>query len=146
MEKHTSSKKEFFNKKARFDYEITDSLEAGIVLSSDEIKAIRNGRVDMTGSYAKIISGEVFWIGGNFNIAEGDRQRTRKLLLHKSEIDRLIGKSQEQGLTLLPLKMYLKRGRAKLELGIGKGLKKYDKRQKLKEKDQQREIDRRIKL
>lgn len=145
QQKHPTPKRQFYNKKARFDYEIIDSLEAGLVLTGLEIKAVRTGRLDMTGSYVKIINGEVFWLGGNFNLAEGDRQRTRKLLLHSNEIKRLAGKSQEQGLALIPLKLYLKRGKAKLELGIGRGLKKYDKRAKLKKKDQQREINRRIK-
>jgi len=136
-----SSKREFYNKKARFDYDITDSLETGIVLTGEEIKAIRANRVDMTGSYAKILNGEVFWIGANINIEGGDRQRTRKLLLHKSQIDKLMGKTSEQGFSLIPLKMYLSRGKAKLELGTGKGMKKYDKKEKLKERDIERDID-----
>lgn len=139
--KKQSSKKEFYNKKARFDYEITDSIETGIVLNGDEIKAIRASRVDMTGSYAKIINGEVFWLGANLNTLSGDRQRTKKLLLHKSQIDKLIGKTAEQGYSLIPVKMYLTRGKAKLELGIGKGMKKYEKRDKLKKRDIEREIN-----
>lgn len=139
--KKPSVKKEFYNKKARFDYEITDSIEAGIVLNGDEIKAIRANRVDMTGSYAKIIGGEVIWLGANINIVAGDRQRSRKLLLHKAQIEKLLGKTAEQGYSLIPLKMYLTRGKAKLELGIGKGMKKYEKRAKLKERDIKREIN-----
>lgn len=141
-------KREFYNKKARFDYDILDSFETGIVLTGLEIKAIRNGRVEINGSYAKIMNGEVFWIGANFNIEEGDRQRTRKLLLHKEQISKLIGKTTEQGLALIPLKLYLTRGKAKLELGIGKGMKKYGKKQKIKEKDldldAQRELKNRV--
>lgn len=140
----TQSRTEFFNKKARFDYDIQETMEAGIALTGQEIKAIRSGRVNMTGSYAKVISGEIFWIGATFNLPD-DADRTRKLLLHKEQIERLIGKSQEQGMTLIPLKLYLTRGKAKLELGIGKGLKKYDKRDKLKQRDQEREIGRKIK-
>lgn len=139
--KVSSTKREFYNKKARFDYDITDSLETGIVLTGEEIKAIRANRVDMTGSYAKILNGEIFLIGANINIEGGDRQRTRKLLLHKSQIDKLMGKTAEQGFSLIPLKMYLSRGKAKLELGLGKGMKKYEKKEKLKERDIKRDID-----
>jgi SsrA-binding protein len=134
-------KKEFYNKKARFDYNIADSLEAGIALTGEEIKAIRASRVDITGSYAKVLNNEIFWIGANINIEGGDRQRTRKLLLHKSQIDKLIGKTAEQGFSLIPLKLYLTRGKAKLELGIGKGMKKYEKREKLKKRDIERDVN-----
>lgn len=135
--------KTLVNKKAFHDYAIIDTLEAGVVLTGDEIKAIRGKRVNITGSYAKIIGGEIYWLGGNFNILDGSR--TKKLLLHKSEIKKLIGKLEEKGYALIPLKLYLKRGRAKLELGLGKGLKKEDKREILKKKDQQREAERKIK-
>jgi SsrA-binding protein len=138
--KKPSAKKEFYNKKARFDYEIVDSVEVGIVLTGDEIKTVRANRIDMTGSYAKILNGEVFWLGANFNVNTGDRQRTRKLLMHKAQIDKLIGKTAEQGYSLIPIKMYLTRGKAKLELGIGKGMKKYEKRDKLKKRDIERDI------
>jgi SsrA-binding protein len=138
-------KTEFYNKKARFDYEIIESMEAGIVLTGEEIKAIRTGRVSLVASYAKIISGEVFWLGGNFlGITVPDR--TKKLLLNKSQIKSLIGKIQEGGMTLIPLKLYLKKGKAKLELGLGRGKKKYDKRESIKRHDQEREAARRIKV
>jgi SsrA-binding protein len=137
--------KEFYNKKARFDYEILESLEAGIVLTGPEIKAIRNGRVSLASSYAKIINGELFWLGGNFNLQEGDSQRTKKLLLHREQIKRLIGKSQEQGLAIVPLKLYLTRGKAKLEIAIARGKKKYDKRETIKKRDLEREMGRRVK-
>lgn len=137
-------KTEFFNKKARFDYEISDSFEAGIALVGVEIKAIRNGRVNLTGSYAKVIGGEVYWVGGNIQLKDGESSRTKKLLLHQAEINRLIGKTQA-GFTLIPLKLYMKRGRAKIELGLGKGLKKYDKREKLKQQDQKRDTERIVK-
>lgn len=130
------------NRKAHFDYEIIDSLEAGISLVGDEIKALRAKKVTISGSYVKIIGGEVFWLGGNFDVKSGDRQRTRKLLLHAAEISRLVGKTAENGLTLVPLKLYLKRGRAKLEVGVCRGLKKFDKREILKKKDQLRDADR----
>lgn len=135
--------KTLVNKKAYHDYKIADTFEAGIVLTGDEIKAIRAKGVNILGSYAKIISGEVFWLGGNFNIPDGTR--TKKLLLHKDEIKKLIGKLEEKGYSLVPLKLYLKRGKAKLELGLGKGLKKSDKREIIKKKDQQREAERGVK-
>lgn len=134
-----------YNKKARFDYQILESLEAGIALTGEEIKAVRANRVNMAGSYAKVINGEVFWLGGNFNLAEGDNQRTKKLLLHKEQISRLVGKSQEQGLALIPLKLYLSKGKAKIELGIGRGLKKHDKREVIKKREQDREAEAKIK-
>jgi len=137
----SNKKREFFNRKARHEYNITDSLEAGIVLTGDEIKAIRAGRVDMSASYAKLIGGEVFWLGCNISVELGDRQRTRKLLLKKEQINKLIGKTAEQGLAMVPLKLYLTRGKAKLELGVGKGMKKYEKKSKLKERDIDRDIN-----
>jgi SsrA-binding protein len=138
--KKPSNKKEFFNKKARFDYIIFDTFEAGVILTGDEIKTIRAGRVDMTSSYAKIINGEVYWLGGNFNLESSDCQRTRKLLLHKEQINKLIGKTAQLGYTLIPIKLYLTRGKAKIELGIGRGKKEYEKRDAIKKREQQREI------
>jgi SsrA-binding protein len=136
---------EFYNKKARFDYEILESLEVGIVLTGEEIKAIRSGRISIVTSYAKIINGEVFWLGGNF-LGISTPDRTKKLLLNKSQIKRFIGKTQEGGMTLIPLKLYLKKGKAKLELGLGRGKKKYDKRESIKRKDQDREVARKTKF
>lgn len=136
----TKHKKEFLNRKANFDYKIEDTFEAGIALLGTEIKAIRNGRININTSYAKIISGELFWIGGNFDV-EGDKQRTKKLLVKKNEISKLIGKTSEQNFSIIPIKLYLKRGRAKLLLGLGKGMKKYEKRDKIKEHDINREIE-----
>lgn len=143
--KKPQNKKEFLNKKARFDYDISDTFEAGVVLTGDEIKTIRAGRIDMTSSYAKIINGEAYWLGGNFNSDSGERQRTRKLLLHKEQIKRLIGKTAEQGYTLIPIKLYLTRGKAKIELGIGRGKKEYEKRDTIKKREQQREIEKKLK-
>lgn len=142
----SNKKTEYFNKKARHDYEISESYEAGIVLTGKEIKTIRGGRLDITSSYVKIINGELFWLGAMINQEEGDRQRTRKLLVHKTEINRMFGKTQEKGLTLIPLKLYLKHGKAKLEVGIGRGLKKYDKREKIKKRDIERETSHNSKL
>jgi SsrA-binding protein len=137
-------KREIYNRKARFDYDITESIEAGIVLTGLEIKAIRAGRVSLAASYAKIINGEVYWLGGTFNI-DAETQRTKKLLLHKEQIDRLMGKTFEEGMALIPLKLYLKHGKAKLELGLGRGKKKYDKRSTIKRREQEREAQRGIK-
>jgi len=136
---NNSSKKEFLNRKANFDYKLEDTFEAGIVLLGSEIKAIRNGRININTSYAKIIGGELFWIGGNFDV-EGDKQRTKKLLVKKSEVNKLIGKTSEQNYSIIPIKLYLKRGRAKLLLGLGKGMKKYEKRDRIKDREQEREI------
>ncbi|PIT97635.1 SsrA-binding protein [Candidatus Berkelbacteria bacterium CG10_big_fil_rev_8_21_14_0_10_41_12] len=140
------------NKKARFDYEITDSFEAGIVLVADEIKAVRSGRVDLRGSYAKIISHdnapELFLIGSHFHteVQGHDPQRSKKLLVHKSELTKLVQVTQEKGLTLVPLTVYLKRGKAKVEIGIGRGKKKFDKRETLKARDAEQKIKQETKL
>jgi len=135
---------EFFNRKARHDYEVLESLEAGIELTGSEIKAIRSGRINITNSFAKVMNGEVWWLGGEIRTEEGDATRTRKLLLHKEQIKRLTGQSAEKGLALLPLKLYLTNGKAKIELGVAKGLKKYDKREILKKRDQEKEIIRKF--
>lgn len=136
------------NRKAYHDYFIEDNLEAGIILTGTEIKSIRNGRVNLKDSYARIENGEV-WLhqmhispyeqGNRFN---HDPLRKRKLLLNRSEIIKLIGKVQLQGLTLVPTKIYLRRGMAKIELGVGRGKKNYDKRQDMAERDAKREIER----
>jgi SsrA-binding protein len=139
------------NKKARHDYFIDQTMEAGIVLSGTEVKSIRQGKVNLKDSYATIEGGEVIINGMHIspyeqgNIFNKDPLRDRKLLLHKSEINRLIGYTQQKGMTLVPLQLYFKRGRVKLELGIGKGKKLYDKRDDIAERDAKREIDRRIK-
>jgi SsrA-binding protein len=130
---------EFFNKKARHDYKIEESMESGIVLTGHEIKGIRSARVNLTGSYVKIMGSEAFWVGGNISVLEGDPQRTRKLLLHGEQIKKLIGKTSQEGYSIIPLKLYIARGKAKLEIGLGKGMKKYDKRELLKKRDQERE-------
>lgn len=134
------------NKKARFDYAISESFEAGLVLDGHEIKAIRAGKMNLAGSFCRIFSHggkpELWLVGAHISILEGDQTRSRKLLLHRTEIDRLLGKTQEKGLTVVPLKLYFKRGFAKIEVGIAKGKKQYDKRQKIKEKDIIREKQR----
>lgn len=140
------------NDKARFDYEILETLTAGLVLSGPEVKSIRTGKCSIKGSYVKIFDGEAYLVGamvapyqvGNVP-ANYDEQRTRKLLLKKSELKYLIGKADERGLTLVPLKIYDAHGLLKLEVGIGKGKKKYDKRESIKKRDTKRLIARELK-
>ncbi|BBW98651.1 MULTISPECIES: SsrA-binding protein SmpB [Geobacillus] len=136
------------NKKAYHDYFIEETYEAGLVLQGTEIKSIRNGRVNLKDSFAKVEKGEVFL--HNMHISpyeQGNRYnhdplRTRKLLLNRREINKLIGYTKEQGYTLVPLKLYIKNGFAKVELGVAKGKKKFDKREDMKRKEAQREIER----
>ena len=136
------------NKKAYHDFFIEQTFEAGIVLKGTEIKAIRAARVNLKDAFAKIENGEVYLHnmhvspyeqGNQFN---HDPLRTRKLLLHKKEISKLIGVTKETGYTIVPLKMYLKNGFAKVLIGLGKGKKQYDKREDLKKKEAKRDIER----
>ncbi|WAW14420.1 SsrA-binding protein SmpB [Peptostreptococcus equinus] len=138
------------NKKARHDYFIDEVYECGIELKGTEVKSIRQGRVNLKEGYASVDNSEVFlkqvhispYEQGNiFNV---DPLRTRKLLLHKYEIRKLIGATTIKGYSLIPMRMYLKNGRVKLELGLGRGKKLYDKRQDLAKKDAQRRIEREI--
>ena len=139
------------NRKARHDYEIVDTFEAGIVLLGTEVKSLRAGKVNLKDSYARIRDGEVWLIGvhispythGSCN--NHDPERDRKLLLHKYEIRRLIGKVEEAGMTLIPLRMYFRNGRAKVELALARGKRKYDKRQDIARREAQREIRRQLK-
>lgn len=139
------------NKKARHEYFVEDTYEAGLVLTGTEIKSIRAHTVQIVDAYVQIKNGEA-WIY-NMHIAEfkgGNRfnhtpDRTRKLLLHKKEIAKLVGAQQQAGYSLIPLKIYLRGGYAKLLLGVCKGKKNYDKRQDLKEKDAQREVAKALK-
>lgn|SRR5699024_6836092 len=139
------------NKKASHDYFIEETYEAGIVLKGTEIKSIRAGRINIKDAHARVDRGEVQLI--NLHIApyeQGNRfnhdpTRTRKLLLHRKEIDKLTGLIQQKGYTLVPLKIYIKNGVAKILLGLGKGKKKYDKREDLKRKQMKRDADRAIK-
>jgi SsrA-binding protein len=138
------------NKRARFDYEISETLEAGLVLRGTEVKSLRDGRVSLQDAYADVQNGEVFLLHAHINPYDhGNRfnhepERPRKLLLHKREIKRLIGKTQEKGLTLIPTRMYFMQGKAKIELGLAKGKKQYDKRQELKRRSAQRDIERAV--
>ena len=136
------------NPKARHDYEILETLEAGMVLTGSEVKSLRGGSASMRESFAIIRDGEPLLIGMHIGpyaqagYAGHEPTRTRKLLLHKGEIQRLVGKTKERGLTLVPLKVYFSHGLAKIELGLAKGKKTYDRRESLKEKDAQMQIDR----
>jgi SsrA-binding protein len=137
------------NPKASFDYEILETIEAGLVLEGHEVKSIKTGKVSIKGSYVKIVNGEPFLIGANISPYQPantpkdyDPQRSRKILLSKKEISVLTGTSQAHGLTLIPLKIYDKRGRLKLLVGIARGKKKYDKRETIKRKDIQRAKER----
>jgi SsrA-binding protein len=136
------------NKTARLNYFIDDTYEAGIALMGTEVKALREGKANLKDSYALVRDGEVFvhemhispYTFGNRE--NHDPLRVRKLLLHKGEIKRLYGRSREKGLALIPLKLYFKSGKVKLEIGVGRGKKLYDKRESLRDKDDRREIER----
>ena len=138
------------NPVARHNYTIEDTLEAGIVLFGTEIKSIRTGKVNLKDSYAVIKNGEVFILGMHIspyekgNIFNKDPMRSRKLLLNKSEINKLIGKTKQKGYSLIPISLYFKGNFIKLELGIGKGKKLYDKRQDLAKKDAEMYMKRHI--
>jgi SsrA-binding protein len=139
------------NKKARFEYFIEDTFEAGLVLVGTEVKSLREGRASLKDSYGQIKNGEIFLVGAHITpYSHGthtnhEPERERKLLLHKREIKRLYGKSRERGYTLVPLSLYFKKGRAKLEMGLGKGKAKYDKREAIKRKDEKRDMERAMK-
>jgi SsrA-binding protein len=136
------------NKKARHDYHIEETFETGLVLTGTEIKSIRTGKANLKESFARIQNGEVFLHNMHVSPYEQGNQfnheplRTRKLLMNRKEINKLIGITKEKGYSLVPLSMYLKRGFAKLELALARGKKNYDKRETLKKKDAQREIER----
>jgi SsrA-binding protein len=136
------------NKRASHDYHILETWEAGLVLTGSEVKSLRNGRANIGDAYAILQHGEVYLI--NLHISPYEQAsyfnheptRTRKLLLHKKEIKRMIGSVERQGLTLIPLELYFKRGKAKVALGLGKGKKLHDKRADLRKKDDEREMAR----
>jgi len=146
MAERTSGEKSVAtNKKAYHDYFILDKYEAGIVLLGTEVKAIREGRLNLKDSYALVQRGEMFLLNCHISpYSHGNREnhdptRTRKLLLHEKEIRKLIGKTQEKGLTLVPLRVYLKRGKVKVELGVARGKKMFDKRETERRKEADRE-------
>ncbi|MFQ6092000.1 MAG: SsrA-binding protein SmpB [bacterium] len=136
------------NRKARRDYHILQTSEAGIVLTGTEVKSLRLGRANLKDSYARVENGQVYLYGMHISPYEQgnrynpDPKRKRKLLLHRFEIRRLMGKVQEKGLTLVPLKLYFNRGNAKVELALVRGKKEYDKRRAIAERDAQREMER----
>lgn len=139
------------NKKARFEYYIEESLEAGIVLLGSEVKSLREGHASLTESYATLKGGELFLINSNISpyshasaAMNHEQKRKRKLLLHKQQINKLTGKLQEKGYTLIPLKLYFKEELVKVELGLCKGKKLFDKRESIKKRENKRDLDRAI--
>lgn len=137
---------EINNRKAKFDYEILETIEAGIALTGTEVKSIRNGSANLKDSYAIIRRNEVYLLGMHIspykqgNIFNHEEMRTRKLLLHKKEILKLNNRMTMEGITLVPIKLYFHRNRAKILLGVAKGKKLYDKRESIKKRDIEREI------
>ncbi|MCD8068839.1 MAG: SsrA-binding protein SmpB [Lachnospiraceae bacterium] len=140
------------NKKAYFDYFIDEKYEAGIVLAGTEVKSLRMGKCSIKEAFLRVENGEVLIYGMHIspyekgNIFNKDPLRVRKLLLHKSEINRLAGKVAEKGCTLVPLQVYFKDGKAKMEIGLARGKKLYDKRESIARKDQRRETQRMFKV
>ncbi len=152
MEKPRDEEKDItVNRKAWHEYTILQTYEAGIVLQGTEVKSLRSGKANLVDSYANVKDGEVWLIGAHISIYEQgninnhEPTRTRKLLLNKSEIRKLIGKVKEKGLTLIPLRLFFKNGKVKVELALAKGKKVYDKREAIAKKDLRRDQERRIK-
>lgn len=139
------------NKKARFDYHVVETFEAGIVLTGAEIKSIRTNGISLTESYIRPYRGELFLLNAHITLyshsglKEYDPIRKRKLLMHRDEIDRLVGKVEQKGLTLVPLSLYLKKGKAKVELALAKGKAAPDKRQSMKDRQSKRDLERVVK-
>ncbi len=140
------------NRKVFHDYEIIESYEAGLVLEGHEVKSVKSGRITIAGAYVKILGNEAFLIGAGISPYQPkntpkdyDPERTRKLLLNKREIQALIGKSKEKGLTIVPIKVYDKKGKIKLGIGLAKAKKKRDKRETIRKKEEKRKIERALK-
>ncbi len=139
------------NKKAYFEYDITDKFEAGIVLNGQEVKSIKSGNINLKGSYVVPKNDEIYLIGCHIppyqpkNVEDYSPERPRKLLLNKKEINRLIGSSKEKGLTLIPLKVYTRKGFIKIEVGVARGKKRADKRESIKKRDIDRDLQRSLK-
>ena len=138
------------NRRAWHDYHILESVESGLVLTGTEVKSIREGKANLREGYARVVNGEA-WLHNvhvatyaNGNIFNHEPTRSRKLLLHSGQIGRLAGRSREAGLTIVPLKMYEKNGRVKLELGLARGKRQFDKREALAERESKREVARAI--
>jgi len=138
------------NRRARFEYHILESMEAGIVLTGTEIKSVREGGVSISEAYARLRDGELWLLGMHIppykqgSFSNVDPNRPRKLLLHREQIERLGGRAAEKGLTIVPMRMYFTRGRAKVEIGLSRGKKIWDKREATAKRDVQREIARHI--
>lgn len=138
------------NRKARHNYTISDTFEAGLVLTGTEIKSIRAGKANLSDAYARVEKGEAWLVGAHIAPYEaGNRhnhepKRDRKLLLHRSEIDELMGRAAAKGLTVVPLRLYISRGRAKIELGLAKGKQLYDRRRDIADRDSRRDMEREI--
>ena len=139
------------NKKGTFDYEVIERFEAGVVLFGQEVKSIRTGHINLAGTFVTVRNGEPFLVGvkippyqPNNAGADYNEERDRKLLLNKKEIDYLAGRSKEKGFSLIPLKVYDNSGRIKLEFGLAKGKKKYNKKEKIKKRDIEREVNREL--
>ncbi|TSC95128.1 MAG: SsrA-binding protein [Parcubacteria group bacterium Licking1014_1] len=139
------------NKKARYDYDIIDKYEAGLVLIGTEVKSIKSGHIALAGSYVILRNEEAFLIGAKIPAYQPKNapddynpERQRKLLLNKKEINHLLGRSNEKGFSLIPLKIYTKNGRIKIEFGLAKGKKKYNKKEKIKKRDIDREVNREL--
>ncbi|MFD1899298.1 SsrA-binding protein SmpB [Enterococcus termitis] len=139
------------NRKARHDYTVVDTMEAGIVLQGTEIKSIRNSRINLKDGFVRVRNGEAYLLNVHIspyeqgNIFNHDPLRTRKLLLHKKQIAKLMTETKNTGITVIPLKVYIRNGYAKVLIGLAKGKKQYDKREDLKRKEINREIDRTLK-
>ncbi len=150
MKKEPGIKVVTANKKARADYFIEDTFEAGMSLMGTEVKSLREGRANLKDSYAREKDGRIVLVGAHIspypfgNRVNHEPERERQLLLHKQEIKRLIGKTRERGFTLVPLAIYFKNGKAKIEIGLGKGKAQYDKREAIKKREQDREMERAI--
>jgi SsrA-binding protein len=139
------------NRRARHDYHLLDRFEAGLVLTGTEVKSLRDGRASLAQSFAEVRDGEAWLVGANIatydqgNIANHDPDRPRKLLLHRREIDRLLGQTRERGLTVVPTRLYFKDGRVKVELALARGKEIRDKRRDIAKRDADRQIERALK-
>lgn len=146
--KEVQTAKRVDNRRARFNYNIIESLEAGIVLQGSEVKSLFHGKANLTDAYCLVREGEMWLVNLDIepydkaSVFQHERRRDRKLLMHRSQIENLARKSQEKGLALVPLAIYFKNGRAKAEVGLGRGKAEYDKRHSIAEKDTRKEIER----
>jgi SsrA-binding protein len=151
MARQTGTKMIADNRRARYEYELLDRYEAGIVLTGTEVKSLRQGRASLAQAYADVRDGELWLLNASIatydqgNIANHDPERPRKLLLHRREIDSLFGKVRERGLTLVPTRLYFKDGRAKVELALARGKERQDKRRDIARRDADRQIERAMK-